>query len=279
LFSFIAKKLGFNNKNNSNSSNQNKDLFDIDFSPPVINQHTIWWNATNLKLYSLVDLPRNALSGPIQEAKAELRDKLIKTFLAENINTDIDLRDLHGIYGNILSNTDHQSFEEFVKSDDCKKAGIISQKDLQSTLNRIPNISNNKPLKLVSAEWLDNKLFWHGNKQIINLVCAVVYARKRKIELIYNANIRNYYVSRKSLIDIGTNYHVLAMPENAWRNHQLMSILFDEQLPYVRLPLLFDALILQKRHQTSYELGIKLLQSGATDIIKVIEGLINNLND
>jgi len=280
LFEFIKKKLGIGNKKASKNKQIKINGFsfniDIDFIKPSINQNSIWWQSTP-KLHNLSDLKRSALSGPIQEIKAEIREKILKTFLVENINDRIQLSNVSGLCANIIGDPNCSSFEDFVASDAGKKIKIISNKDFETNLNRALSNTNNH-LKIVSAEWFNSRLFWNNNKNAINFACAVVYAKKRKLDLSFESSIKHYYVSNRALSDLNTNYHILAMPNSAWRNHHLMDILFNEQLPYVRLPLLFDALILPKKDATSYKLGCSLINAGAFDIIPIIKQLINNKN-
>jgi len=281
LFKFIKKKLGITttNKATVNNIQINGVSFDIDFANPTVNKDSIWWQATP-KLHNLSDLSRSSLSGPIQEIKAEIREKILKTFLVETINEDVQLQNIGGLCANIIGDPNCASFEDFALSESCSKIKIISHRDFENNLKRaLPNISNNnKPLNLVSAEWLNSRLFWQNNKHVTNFACAVVYARKRKIDLSFNAEINHYYVSTRALADLNANYHILSMPSTAWRNHHLMDVLFNESLPYARLPLLFDALILPKKNITSYKLGCSLVAAGACDIIPVIKQLITNKN-
>jgi len=274
----LFNKLGFKKTNNqaltelsANEAPIKPKVFDIEFTTPKINPNSIWWQNAP-KIHALAHLQRGSLSGPIQEIKTNVRDMLIKLFVVEKISQKVALKNITGLCGNIVGDAECSSMETLAVSEHCKKIHIISNLDFQKKLDRI--IPKNH-IELVSAEWLNPHYFWQSKKNNLDFACVVAYARKRQIALELDANIKHYYVSRRGLAALQTNYFVLAMNDAAWRNPKLMSILFEQELPYVRLPLLFDALILPKKDSSSYKLGRDLLASNAIDIITLLKNLVN----
>lgn len=244
-----------------------------DLSVPSLN---IGWKH-NLYLQHLYDLPRSALSGPVQEDKEQAHALLAK-LVSKVIDTEhvIDLRDIYGISEPLADIEATQTLESLAASAQCRHIRIISYRDFEKTITQaIPYFLSDQPINLRQANWLGAHLFWADEKHSHELACAVVYARRRGLDLPKRTYISRYSLNFEVLQLIQKNYHVLIMPVEAWSDREFMAILLDSRSPYARLALTkghtpTEVLILPKRKPLSDNLGRGLRLAGAYDACEAL---------
>ncbi len=245
----------------------------INLSVPQVN---ICWK-NNLYFQHLYDLPRSALSGPVQEDKAEAHS-FLANIVTKSIDTDriIDLREIYGLSESVCGLGHQQDLESFAASEQCRHIRIISYRDFEKTITQaIPHFLSDQPINLRQANWLGEHLFWTGEQYSCELACAVVYAKRRGLDLPKRSYISRYALNADALKILHKHYHMLLMPEQAWSDRQFMSILLDSSIPYSRLtltkfPVQNEVLLLSKRKKLSDSLGKGLKLAGAYDATEIL---------
>lgn len=237
---------------------------------------TICWK-DNLYLQHLHDLPRSALSGPVQEDKAEAHALLAK-LVNKVVDTEpvIDLREVYGISEQLPGAAGLQNLEALAASQQCRHIRIISYRDFEKTITQaIPHFLAEQPIKLRQASWLGDQLFWAQEQNSCEFACAVVYARRRGLDLRRKTCISRYTLNLDTVLAVQKNYHMLIMPESAWSDREFMAILLASGSPYARLTLSkaphpVEVLLLPKHKQQSNTLGEGLKLAGAHDACAVL---------
>lgn len=249
---------------------------DLPFSSLQVPPLNIGWKS-NLYLQHLYDLPRSALSGPVQDDKAEAH-----SFLANIVNKDlikdrpIDLRDIYGLSESVCNLQQFTDLESFAASPQCRQVRIISYRDFEKVISQaIPHFLGDQPINLRQASWLGEHLYWAGEQHSEALACAIVYAKRRGLDLTKRSHISRYTLNQDALKTLHKHYHVLLMPEQAWVDQAFMAILLDSNVPYARLtlartPVPQEVLLLARRRKLSDNLGKGLLLAGAHDAAKVL---------
>lgn len=241
-------------------------------APPL----TISWK-NNLNFQHLYNLPRHALSGPVQEDKTQAHS-FFNHLIKKEIDTQsiIDLRDLYGFCELQLGAESLSSLEIFAANDRCRQVRIISYRDFKKTIElAIPDFFTEQPIHLLQASWLGPELFWAGQKLSCEFACAVVYARLRGLVLPKTARISRYVIDQDAVRNIQRNYHMPIMPEQAWDAPEFMTALVETGSPYVRLtlsppPQAIEILLLAKHQQLSNTLGKALKLAGAYDASEIL---------
>ncbi|WP_349572014.1 DUF6685 family protein [Azotobacter salinestris] len=239
--------------------------------PPL--QESIWWQA-DPPLHRLVELPRDALSGPVQEDKAAARAVLMHLVEQEQRSLDgVDLRQVDGLVGKDLHAPLYDGLEAYSATPECRAVRIISYNDFVRTLGQaVPGFPEAGRLQLRQAEWRGERLFWAGEPQHLPaFAAAVAYARRRGLEIVLPAELTCYRLSESGLAGMRRRYHMLAMPAQAWSDPAFMGLLLDQGMPYARLALLRrsgapEFLLLPRRHPAANALGEGLRQAGAPDV-------------
>lgn len=245
----------------------------VDFATPTL---SIGWK-NNLQFQHLFELPRSTLSGPVQADKEDAHALLAK-LVTKVIDTEriIDLRDIYGITQPLPEIETFKTLEELAASAHCRHIRIISYRDFEKTITQaIPHFLSDQPINLVQASWLGEHLFWAEEKHSYAFACAVVYARRRGLELPKRTYISCYSVNTDVLQTLHKNYHMLIMPDQAWSDRSFMAILLDSGSPYARLtltkgPAPTEVLLLPKRKQLSNNLGTGLRLAGAYDAGEIL---------
>lgn len=240
--------------------------------PPL----TISWKK-NLYFQHLYELPRGALSGPVQEDKAAAHALLAK-LVNKDIDTEtiVDLRDVYGLTEPLAELTGMQDLETLAASKECRHIRIISYRDFEKTITQaIPLFLSDEPIYLRQASWLGESLFWSGEQHSYEFACAVVYARRRGLELPKRTHICRYSLNINTLQTVRQTYHMLIMPEQAWSDREFMAILLHSGCPYARLalnkaPAPLEVLLLPKNQATADTLGKGLLMAGAQDACEIL---------
>ncbi|AYC33484.1 hypothetical protein D3880_14445 [Pseudomonas cavernae] len=251
----------------------------LPFQPLPAIQSSIWWQA-GPPLQRLVKLPRSALSGPVQDDKADAHALLVGVVAQERQQLDnFDLRLIDGL--DHAGATDHHiSLEQFCATPACRNVRIISYKDFVKTISQaLPRYLAGERIHLRAASWLGQRWFWAGERQIEALAGAIVYARRRGLEISLPADITRYRLSASGLDALQARYHVLAMPVQAWSAPDFMSLLLDNGLPYARLSLLHtpgapEILLLPRQNAEAMALGEGLSRAGAADVVAYLRGLM-----
>jgi hypothetical protein len=231
-------------------------------------------------LQRLVELPRDALSGPVQEDKAQAHAVLIKIVEVQQQQlASFDLRLIDGLSSCDPEQTHFTNFEEYAASEACRQVRIISYKDFVKTISQaLPRFLAGESISLRQASWHGGRIFWGGEQHSEALACAVAYARRRQLEIILPAELSSYRLSSNGLAELQQRYHVLAMPGAAWSDPAFMSLLLDTGLPYARLALLRNPgapefLLLPKHSAEATALGEGLRLAGAPDVVQHLQGL------
>ncbi|CAD5108745.1 DUF6685 family protein [Zestomonas carbonaria] len=251
----------------------------LPFPAPPLLQPSIWWRA-GPQLQRLVELPRGALSGPVQEDKADAHALLVRVVEQQRHEVaDLDLKRIDGLAGE-SNEPPFAHLEDFAATPACRNLRIISYKDFLKTISlALPRFLAGEPIQLLQADWLGERLFWTGEQNHEAFASAIVYARLRGLEDSLPAVVTRYRLSADGLNELRRNHHVLAMPELAWSDPAFMGLLLDSGLPYARLPLLHSStpeiLLLPRRHPEANALGEGLRQAGAADVTAWLRSLLD----
>lgn len=251
----------------------------LPFAPlPAICGSICWLQGAPLQ--RLVDLPRGALSGPVQEDKAQAHDVLVRVVeMHQRQLPSLDLRLVDGLSDCDPEHIRFSRFEDYAASESCRQVRIISYKDFIRTIGQaLPGFLAGERLALREASWHGPRLFWAGEQHSQAFACAVAYARRRELEINLPADICSYRLSREGLAQLQRRYHVLAMPGAAWSDPAFMALLLENRLPYARLSLLRppgapEFLLLPKHSAEACALGEGLLLAGAPDVVAYLQTL------
>jgi hypothetical protein len=231
-------------------------------------------------LQRLVELPRGALSGPVQEDKAQAHAVLIKTVEVQQQRLEsFDLRLIDGLSSCDPEQAYFTRLEDYAASEACRQVRIISYKDFVRTISQaLPRFLAGEHISLRQASWHGDRVFWAGEQHSEAFACAVTYARRRQLEISLPAELSRYRLSSSGLTQLQQRYHVLAMPSAAWNDPAFMSLLLDSGLPYARLSLLRtpdapEFLLLPKHSAEATALGEGLRLAGAPDVVLYLQGL------
>lgn len=227
-------------------------------------------------LQRLKDLPRSALSGPVQEDKAEAHAALVQLIEVEHHElAQFDLRQVDSL---VHCDGSYASLEDYATSEACRQIRIISYRDFLKHLGKaLPDYPNQR-LELFRARWRGERLFWAGESNPASFASAVAYARLRGLDITLPAHITDYRISLAGLHDLEQRYHALAMPCAAWSDASFMQLLMEHEVPYARLNLLRtpgspEFLLLPKHSPQACALGEGLLQAGAPDMLQYLREL------
>jgi hypothetical protein len=251
----------------------------LPFEPlPEVRDSICWQDGP--QLHRLIDLPRGALSGPVQEDKAQAHAALIRIIeLEERQLTSFDLRMVDGLSGCNAEQAAFASFEDYAASQACRQVRIISYKDFVKTISlALPRFLAGERISLRQASWHGERVFWAGEHHPQAFACAIAYARRRELEISLPADLCHYRLSAQGLSELQQQYHALAMPAAAWSDPAFMGLLLDSGLPYARLSLLRspgdpEILLLPKHSAEATALGEGLRLAGAPDVVGYLQRL------
>lgn len=257
-------------------------LLRLPFSPMPQVRDSIYWQ-DGPQLERLIDLPRSALSGPVQEDKAQAHAMLVRVIDTQQQQlTSLDLRLIDGLSTCNPEQANHTSFEAFAASEPCRQVRIISYKDFVKSISQaLPRFLAGERINLRQASWRGERVFWAGEQHSEAFACAIAYARRRELEVNLPAELSHYRLSEQGLNDLQQHYHVLAMPNVAWSDPAFMALLLDNGLPYARLALLggpnaAEFLLLPKHSSEANALGEGLRLAGAPDVVAYLKQLRNH---
>ena len=223
-------------------------------------------------LQRLAELPRGALSGPVQEDKAAAHAVLRSLVQQHERSIDeFDLRWIDGHSGPASPEQSFRTFEEYAAAPACRSIRLISYKDFSRALAlALPELSSGTTLQLRQANWRGERYFWSGEQATAQFACAVAYARRRGLLQYFPAQLSEYRLSRSGLAQLDSQYHILAMPAQAWSDVRFMRLLLTG-MPYARLNLLRDSggpefLLLPRSQADADALGEGLRLAGAADV-------------
>lgn len=251
----------------------------LPFAPLSEPEPSIFWNDGPC-LQRLLELPRGALSGPIQEDKARAHKALSRLIHKDHETlSGIDLRQIDGLGGQSADGATYSTIEAFSATEACRRARIISYKDFLRTLTfALPGYAQGTPIELRQASWLGERLYWAGELQVEAFASAIAYARLRGLEISLPANVTDYRLDRAGLRALDEQYHAVAMPAEAWSDADFMALLLDTQVPYARLTLLrntsnSELLLLEKGQPIADAIGEGLKLAGAPDMVRYLRSL------
>lgn len=253
----------------------------LPFEPLPAPQSSIWWGSGS-RLQDLPELPRSALSGPVQDDKAAAHAVLVK--LVERQQEEIarfDLRLIDGLAGGRDSDPTCASLEDYLAGLEQRQVRIISYKDFVKAISQpLPGFLGGKRIPLLQASWHGSRIFWNGEQHAEAFANAIVYARRREMEVSLPAELTRYRISPDGLKALVDNYHMLAMPVQAWSHPGFMGLLVDTGMPYARLSLAHsqsahEFLMLPRHHADAVALGEGLLLAGAPDVSSYLSRLLD----
>ncbi|MGE6793074.1 DUF6685 family protein [Pseudomonas guineae] len=251
----------------------------LPFNPlPHLRASICWQDGP--QLHRLIDLPRSALSGPVQEDKAQAHAMLVGVIEAhEQQLASFDLRMIDGLSTCNHLQANHASFEAFAASEPCRQVRIISYKDFVKSISQaLPRFLAGERITLRQASWRGDRVFWAGEHHSEAFACAIAYARRRELEVNLPAELSSYRLSEQGLSNLQQHYHVLGMPNAAWSDPAFMALLLDNGLPYSRLSLMGapgspEFLLLPKHSSEATALGEGLRLAGAPDVVGYLQQL------
>ena len=231
-------------------------------------------------LQRFVDLPRSALSGPIQEDKARARAALTRLVRQEqSTHLTVDLRQVDGVGGHSAGAVAYPTFEALSATPACRQLRVISYKDFVRTLTTaLPNFEARMPVELRQASWMGERLYWSGEHHVESFACAIAYARLRGLEVNLPCELVDYRLDASGLQALDNQYHAVTMPAQAWDDREFMGLLLEAKIPYARLTLLNNAsnselLLLEKDQPCASALGEGLKLAGAPDMVRYLRDL------
>ncbi|MDH2246181.1 hypothetical protein N5J76_08730 [Pseudomonas sp. GD03855] len=273
----LAQRLGLRSKASLPVQDRASSL-QLPFTRMPEPEPSIFWNDGPC-LQRLLELPRGALSGPVQEDKARAHAALTRLITKDCVRTQLDLRQIDGFGGQCKDALSYPTFEAFATTSACRQVRIISYKDFLRTLGTaLPGFDKGLPIDVRQASWLGERLYWAGEYHLEAFACAVAYARLRGLEVMLPADVTDYRLDRGGIHALDAEYHAVTMPAQAWSDREFMALLLDSQVPYARLTLLRDAsnselLLLEKRDPTANAIGEGLKLAGAPDLIRYLRDL------
>lgn len=278
LFAALARRIGIGRSGSLQLQEQAARLR-LPFSPLPEMPDSIWWQ-DGPPLQRLADLPRGALSGPVQEDKAAAHQALRALVqVNERRISEFDLRWVDGLGGAPEPGARFTRFEDYAASPACRSIRLISYKDFSRALAQaLPHHASGEILYLRQANWRDERYFWNGEQVPQAFACAVAYARRRGLTVQMPAVLTEYRLQRAGLDQLDATYHVLAMPAAAWSDARFMRLLLTG-MPYARLHLLRDTggpefLLLPREQADANALGAGLRQAGAADVCAWLRQLL-----
>lgn len=274
----LAQRLGFTGRASRQILDRASTLrLPFQALPPAA--ESIWWQAAP-PLHRLMDLPRDALSGPVQEDKAQAHAVLARLVEQQHASLEVfDLRQINGLCCSGDNLAPYASLEEFAGSPACKSIRIISYKDFLRTISlAVPRFLAGEPINLRQASWQGERIYWNGDQHIEAFACAIAYARLRGLEISLPAELTRYRLNPAGIAELQQRYHMLAMPVQAWSDPAFMALLLDNGLPYARLSLLRtpgspEFLLLPKADSAAMALGEGLRLAGAADGVSYLQQL------
>lgn len=251
----------------------------LPFAPLSESTPSIFWHDGPC-LQRFVDLPRSALSGPIQEDKARARTALTRLVRQEqSTHSALDLRQIDGLGGQSADGTTYPTFEAFATTQACRQLRVISYNDFVRTITAaLPDFQSQAPIELRQASWLGERIYWSGEHHAEAFACAIAYARLRGLKVNLPCELIDYRLDASGLHALDNEYHAVTMPAQAWDDRDFMSLLLDAKIPYARLTLLRNAnnselLLLDKRQPAANALGEGLKFAGAPDMVRYLHNL------
>ena len=274
----FAQRLGLT----GTSPRQNFELASrlrLPFTPLSAPQPSIFWHDGPC-LQRIVDLPRGALSGPIQEDKARAHAALTRLVRKESVlYPAIDLRQIDGLSGQNPDGSRYATLEAFAATPGCRQLRVISYKDFLRTIgSALPGFASNTPIELRQASWLGERLYWAGEHNAEAFACAIAYARLRGLEVSLPCELTDYRLDTSGLRALDSEYHAITMPAEAWSDRDFMRLILDTKVPYARLTLLrnlgnSELLLLEKRQPIANAIGEGLKLAGAPDLVGYLRDL------
>ena len=251
----------------------------LPFAPLPEPQPSIFWQDGPC-LQRIVELPRSALSGPVQEDKARAHAALTRLVRKESVlYTAVDLRQIDGLSAQHESGTSYPTFEAFAATPRCRQLRIISYKDFLRTISSaLPGFAAKSPIELRQASWLGERLYWAGEHHAEAFACAIAYARLRGLEITLPCELVDYRLDSAGLQALDREYHAITMPAQAWSDRDFMRLTLDTKVPYARLTLLrnlsnSELLLLEKTHPIANAIGEGLKLAGAPDLVSYLRDL------
>lgn len=267
----LAQRLGIGATEGRNIAERSRSL-SLPFEPLPDWPAGLGWQS-GPPLYRLIDLPRGALSGPVQEDKARIHAVLKRLVTSvREAHPAVDVRSIDGLCCRSLLDSPLAGLEELSNCEQCRKVRIISYNDFTKVLGvALPGFERKAPLQLRSAGWHGARLFWDDDNHPCELANAVVYARRRGLEIILPATIQRFSLQSVVLDELARDFHMLAMPAKAWSEAAFMELLLETGMPYARFGLFNsetpESLLLPRDHPQSDAFGLGLREAGAPDVI------------
>ncbi|NLD15724.1 MAG: hypothetical protein GX665_11675 [Gammaproteobacteria bacterium] len=227
-----------------------------------------------LHLQQLVNLPSNALSGPVQEDKAQAYRYLKQIVSIESCALDsYDLRQLYGLNHTQDALLQYDSWEALSQAPQCKQVRIISIRDFNRTLSEA--LGSNQHAELISTAWMPDHFYWASTDNSCQLASALVYARRRELPVNLPAHLHQIRINVLAVRELQQHYHMLGVPAEAWMDPDFMSFLTGHKTPYARFSMLngpeaVQIILLPRDNPQSHTFGLGLLLAGAREITELL---------
>ncbi|MCP9339341.1 DUF6685 family protein [Stutzerimonas xanthomarina] len=274
----FAQRLGLTGKS-PRQILEHASRISLPFAPLSEPAPSIFWQDGPC-LQRFVDLPRSALSGPIQEDKARAHAALTRLVRQErSAYPSLDLRQVDGLGGQSLDEATYPTFEALAATPACRQLRIISYKDFLRTITTaLPEFLAQAPIELRQASWLGERIYWSGEHHAEAFACAIAYARLRGLEVNLPCELTDYRLDAAGLQALDNEYHAITMPAQAWSDRAFMGLLLEAKIAYARLTLLrninnSELLLLDKRQPAANALGQGLKLAGAPDMVRYLRDL------
>lgn len=268
---YLTQKLGLGGKSARHVLERAAQL-QLPFEPLSIGYENIWWHSGS-RLQELPELQRSALSGPVQDDKAAAHAVLVKLVEQRSqLLESFDLRQIDGLLGSRGEQPVCSSLEDYLTGLKQRQVRIISYKDFVKSISLpLPRFLLGQQISLLQTNWSDRRIFWNGEQHTEAFASAIVYARRRELEVTLPAELTTYGISQRGLQTLDNNYHMLAMPVQAWSHPGFMGLLVNTGMPYARLslkssPSSSEFLMLPKNSADAVALGEGLVLAGAPDV-------------
>lgn len=274
----LAGQLGLGGKTAKRILDRARQI-SLPFQPVPLPTLSIWWQL-GPQLERLVDLPRGALSGPVQEDKAAAHAVLARLVEMQHSQApSFDLRDIFGLCCPPVDQHAHSRLEDLAATPTCRSLRLISFKDFLKRAEQ--TLPREQPVRLHRAEWFGERLFYVGENGA-TVAALVAYARLRGLQYQVPAEIVHYRLNPVVLAELHSHYHMLGMPVETWSDPAFMGLLLDSGLPYSRLllqrtPTILEALLLPRDDEQANALGEGLRLAGAPDLVEYLYNLPTTL--
>lgn len=228
----------------------------------------------SMHLRQLVNLPSNALYGPVQEDKANAWQLLKNLIEEQSISMNaLDLRELYGLNHQSPELLACTSWEDMARSQACRNIRIISMRDYERAMAKATD--HQQGAHLLTTRWFNSSYYWAREQDSCDFIASLVYARRRGLPMVMPVQIHLVQVNEAAAKLLQQSYHMLGLHPTAWADTSFMHYLATYKIPYARLPLVhgsngLDAILLPRNSALADAFGQGLRATGAPDLCEFL---------